>query len=69
MTLDCYDFDAGQPRHFPAGTYNRQMEEVSGRQALDVMRLVWRCWVVFKLRNEGTWKDEDVQFAEWVAIG
>lgn len=66
MTLDCYDFDAGQCRHFPAGDYRRQTETVTGRAELELMRLLWRCWVVFKFRKESDWTVEDMDFAFWV---
>jgi hypothetical protein len=68
MTLDCYDFDAGQPRHFPAGSYYQQAAAAVGQMELDAMRLLWRCWLVFKFRNEGTWKQEDIEFAYWLKV-
>lgn len=67
MTCDCYDFDAGQPRHLPAGDYYRQIETGNGQRELDIMRLLWRCWVVFKFRKTEHWTMDDEAFVHWLA--
>lgn len=66
MTLDCYDFDVGQPRHFPAGNYYQQIASTTGATELDIMRLLRRCWVMFKHKNIGDWDSEEEAFGRWL---
>ena len=66
MALDCYDFDSGQPRHFPDGTYRQQVATETGRKELELMRLLRRCWVVFKHKKLDAWDMDDQQFAHWL---
>ena len=67
MTLDCYDFDAGQPRHFPAGTYYEQKRAFWGGVELDIMRELYRCWLLFKHRKLKDWTMDDQKYVAWLA--
>ena len=67
MMLDCYDFDTGQPRHFPAGTYREQVATATGRTELELMRLLRRCWLVFQQRSIDKWDMADMAFVDWLA--
>lgn len=66
MALNCYDFDAGQPRHFPAGSYYQQVATITGEMELDVMSLLRRCWLVFKHKKLSDWNEDDMEFAHWL---
>lgn len=67
MTLECYDFDTGQVRHFPDGTYRQQVASQAGRMELDIMRVLRRCWLIFKRRKLDEWDADDEKFASWLA--
>ena len=66
MALDCYDFDSGQCRHFPDGTYRAQAATGEGRTELELMRLLRRCWVVFKHKKLDEGDMDDQKFAYWI---
>lgn len=68
MTLDCYDFDAGQPRHFPAGNYYEQARAAVGEVEIDTMRLLWKCWLVFKRKRLDAWDNDDAEFVAWLTV-
>lgn len=66
MTLDCYDFMNGQPRHIPAGTYHKQRMAALGMVELDMMRLLWRGWLLFKHKQLDDYAPDDEKFLAWV---
>jgi hypothetical protein len=66
MTINCFDFDTGQPRHFPEGTYRQQVAAVFGQAELDIMRLLRRCWLLFKHKEMSDWDLDDQEFASWL---
>lgn len=63
MAQACIDFPDGYAsfKHFPAGTYDAQMERPYGRQEMDIMRLLYRCWHTFAINDVTTWKANDLR--------
>jgi hypothetical protein len=66
MAKYCLELPYGGIRHFPAGTYNEQMDSWTGRKELDMMSLVHSVWYMFKKLKMGEWKENELRLAKWM---
>lgn len=63
----CLDFKTGQPRHFPAGTYQAQMDARYGAVELQLMDTVWRIWRTATVdMNQWAADGDEVYIIEWL---
>ena len=62
----CLELPAGTVKHFPAGTYDRQVATETGRLELELMSIAHSAWYVFKRQSAADWNESDRRFARWV---
>lgn len=48
MAQYCLDWQTGQPRHFPAGTYYEQTSTETGQLELNSLGLMYRVWNMYR---------------------
>lgn len=62
------DFQSGQPRHFPEGTYSQQMAHSLGGLELEMMDLMYRLWRAFVRSSPGEWPvdSDEMTIAHWL---
>ena len=65
----CLDFQTGQPRHFPEGTYSLQMAHPVGGLELEMMELMHRLWRAFVSTSPSGWKmdGDEMLIAHWLS--
>jgi len=62
MAYYCLDLNNGTIRHFPAGTYDKQIKTREGRNELSLMETVYQAWRTFKT-PASKWTDTDRRIA------
>lgn len=62
MAYYCLNLQEGTIRHFPAGTYDKQIATREGRHELSAMETVYNAWRVFKT-PAAKWGDFDRRVA------
>jgi len=58
MAYYCLDLSNGTIRHFPAGTYDKQIQTREGRNELNMMDVTYRAWRMFT-KPPSKWTDAD----------
>lgn len=66
MAHYCLDLPGGAVRHFPAGTYNGQMETWAGRVELSLMDVAHSAWWTFIHQSMSDWKEGEREFVAWL---
>jgi hypothetical protein len=56
----------GGVKHFPAGTYNDQMNAWTGRQELRLMGIVHSVWFMFRGMKMSEWGAQERRLATWL---
>jgi hypothetical protein len=56
----------GAIRHFPAGTYDKQMSTWTGRKELSLISIVHSAWYMFKHLSLGEWGENERKMAKWL---
>ena len=66
MVRYCLEMPHGAIRHFPAGTYNEQTQNGTGRLELELMSVVHSAWYAFKHLKPSKWGDNERRLAKWM---
>ena len=66
MVRYCLEMPHGAIRHFPAGTYNEQMKDRTGKIELGLMNLAHSVWFAFKHLSLSDWRDTERRLAKWM---
>ena len=64
MVRYCLEMPHGAIRHFPAGTYNEQMEHETGRVEMRLINVTHSIWYAFKYLGPGKWGPEEARSAK-----
>jgi len=56
----------GAVRHFPAGTYDKQMKRWTGRKEMELVSVVHSVWYMFKHLKMGDWGEGQLRIAKWL---
>ena len=66
MVRYCLELPHGAIRHFPAGTYNEQVQTATGRLELEMMSITHSAWYAFKHLSMAKWGDNEARLAKWM---
>ena len=66
MARHCLEMPYGAIRHFPAGTYNEQMQTATGRLELELMSVTHSAWLAFKHLSLAKWGENERRLAKWM---
>ena len=66
MVRYCLEMPYGAIRHFPAGTYDKQMTNQTGKVELELTKLAHSVWLAFKHLSLGEWGDNERRLAKWM---
>jgi len=64
MVKYCLELPYGKWRHFPAGTYNEQMNELTGTAELGLIDVVHSVWYAFSHVPMRKWGDFELHAAK-----
>jgi hypothetical protein len=64
MVRYCLEMPHGTIRHFPAGTYNEQMKDWTGRLELRLINVVHSIWYAFKYLGPSKWGPDEMRMAK-----
>jgi hypothetical protein len=66
MVNNCLEMPYGSLRHFPAGTYDKQMSTETGRIELELMKTVHSVWYTFGHLSMSDWGENERRVAKYV---
>lgn len=64
MVYYCLELPYGAVRHFPTGTYDKQISSEMGKLELTLMNVVHSVWYAFKHVKMKDWKEGELRAAE-----
>jgi len=64
MVRYCLEMPHGAIRHFPAGTYNKQVEHWTGRMELRLINVTHSIWYAFKHLGPSKWGPDEIRTAK-----
>jgi hypothetical protein len=56
----------GGIKHFPAGTYDEQMKNLTGRVEMQLMNTAHSAWYAFKHLAMSEWGENERRLAKWM---
>jgi hypothetical protein len=66
MVRYCLEMPHGAMKHFPAGTYDKQISKWTGRRELQLMSVVHSIWYMFKHLSMMQWGANERRLAKWL---
>lgn len=63
----CLELPYGQVRHFPAGTYDKQVSTWAGKVELSLMTTAHSAWYMFEKMSPNEWGESERRFAKWMS--